>query len=49
MFAPKHGHVTRCVTRDGLTFVSFLSGCVALRCCRLLRINRLKRFTVLSS
>ena len=27
MFAPKRGHVTHCVTRDGLTFVPFLSSC----------------------
>ena len=25
MFLPKLGHVTRCITRDRLTFVSFLA------------------------
>ena len=27
VFAPKLGHMTRCVTRDGLTLVLFLSLC----------------------
>ena len=48
MFAPKLGHVTRCVTRDGLTFVPFFE-CVALRCCSFAENNSPRKFAVLSS
>ena len=45
MFAPKRGHVTHCVTRDGLTFVPFLSSC-CIRCRRLVENKSSRKFTV---
>ena len=45
MFAPKIVHVTRCLTRDRLTFVLFFEAVVSYDVV-LLRINCLERFTV---
>ena len=46
MFAPKLVHVTRCVTRDRLTFVLLFEAVVSYDVVVLLRINCLERFTV---
>ena len=46
MFAPKLVHMTRCITRDQQTFVSFFEVVVSYDVVVLLRINRLERFTV---
>ena len=45
MFAPKLGHVTRCVTRDGLTLVLFLSLCY-ITSLSFVEIKSSRKFTV---